>query len=217
MASTDPISVFIVDDHEMLRDGLKEALAPEDDIRVVGESSQVEGTTDLIVELDPVVAVIDVRLPDGSGVHLCRDVQSLDVATRCLMFTSATGEEPLYQSILAGASGYLLKNASRQEIVSAIRALAAGQSMIDPAVAGSVLERLRQHERIGLEDLTVQEHEVLSLLGEGLTNAQIATRLHLADQTVKNYVSHVLTKLDLTRTQSALFSAKAKRDEEESG
>jgi two-component system response regulator DevR len=214
---SDAVRVFIVDDHELLRNGLKEALDPEEGITVVGEADRFEGTIDLILELAPDVAVIDVRLGDGSGIELCRELQEHSDATRCLMFTSATGDEPLYQSVLAGASGYLLKTASGREIISAIRALGAGQALIDPAVTNSLLARLRQHNRVGLEDLTTQERQVLELLGEGLTNAQIADRLHLADQTIKNYVSHILTKLDLTRTQSALYAAGERRATEESG
>jgi DNA-binding NarL/FixJ family response regulator len=213
----DPLTVFIVDDHELLRNGLKEVLEGEEDIDVVGESDRLDGTVDLIVDLSPDVAVIDVRLGDGSGIELCRQLQALEVETKSLMFTSSTGEEALYQSVLAGASGYLVKNASGSEIVDAIRALGAGQALIDPAVANSLLERLRLNNRIGLEDLTSQEHQVLDLIGEGLTNAEIASRLNLANQTVKNYVSRVLTKLDLTRTQSALFAAGEKRTKEGSG
>lgn len=212
----DAVRVFIVDDHELLRNGLKEALEPEKDITVVGEAGRFEGTIELLLAHAPDVAVIDVRLGDGSGIELCRELQEHSEATRCLMFTSATGDEPLYQSILAGASGYLLKTASGREIISAIRALGAGQALIDPAVTNSLLVRLRQQNRVGLEDLTTQERQVLELIGEGLTNAQIADRLHLADQTIKNYVSHILTKLDLTRTQSALYAAGEKRATEES-
>ena len=217
MPSSEPVSVFIVDDHELLRNGLKEALAPERDIEVVGESDRFEGTTDLITQLEPDVAVVDVRLPDGNGVQLCRELNAHEIATRCLMFTSSDEPESLYQSIVAGASGYLLKNASRKEILAAIRAIGAGQALIDPSLANSVLERLRQQNRIGLEELTAQERKVLDLIGEGLTNAEIAAQMHLADQTVKNYVSHVLRKLDLNRTQTALYSAAARRDKEESG
>lgn len=217
MGTTEPVRVFIVDDHELLRNGLKEALEPEEDIIVVGESDRFEGTSDLIVELAPDVAVIDVRLGDGSGVELCRELKAHEVATRYLMFTSATGDEPLYQSILAGASGYLLKTASGQEIIGAIRALREGQTLIDPSIAGSLLTRLREQSRVGLEHLTAQEQQVLELIGEGLTNAEIASRLYLADQTVKNYVSRVLTKLDLTRTQTALYADAERRTKEESG
>jgi DNA-binding NarL/FixJ family response regulator len=217
MTLTDPVSVFIVDDHELLRNGLKEALEPEADIEVVGESDRFEGSAELIIDLAPDVAVIDVRLGDGSGVELCRQLQARDTATRSLIFTSATGEEALYQSILAGASGYLLKSASGTEIVTAIRALGAGQALIDPAVANSLLARLRRQSRVGLEDLTTQEQQVLELIGEGLTNAEIASRLHLADQTVKNYVSHVLTKLNLSRTQTALYADAERRTKEEFG
>jgi DNA-binding NarL/FixJ family response regulator len=217
MVGSDGVSVFIVDDHELFRNGLKEALEPEEDITVVGESGRFAGTIDLILELAPDVAVIDVRLGDGSGIELCRQLQEQLVGTRSLMFTSATGDEPLYQSILAGASGYLLKTASGQEIISAIRSLGAGRALIDPAVTNSLLVRLREQNHVGLEELTTQERRVLELIGEGLTNGQIAERLHLADQTVKNYVSHVLTKLNLNRPQTVLYADAEKRTKEESG
>jgi DNA-binding NarL/FixJ family response regulator len=210
------VRVFIVDDHELLRNGLKEALEPEEDITVVGEADRLAGTIDLILEHAPDVAVIDVRLGDGSGIELCRELREHSVATQCLMFTSATGDEPLYQSILAGASGYLLKTASGKEIISAIRALGAGQALIDPAVTKSLLARLREQNRVGLDDLTSQERQVLELIGEGLTNAEIAVRLNLAEQTVKNYVSHVLTKLNLNRSQTILYADAERRTKEES-
>ena len=211
--TSDPIRVFLVDDHEMLRNGLKEALEAEADIQVIGEADRFEGTADRLMELAPDVALIDVRLGDGSGIELCRQLHAHKVPTRCLMFTSSTGQKPLYESILAGASGYLLKSASGAEIVGGIRALAAGEDLIDPALMKSLLASIRHESREGLPDLTTQERQVLELIGEGLTNHEIAERLHLADQTVKNYVSHVLTKLDLTRIQTALYAAGEKRGE----
>jgi two-component system response regulator DevR len=209
--TADPIRVFLVDDHEMMRNGLKETLEPEADMEVIGEADRFEGTADRLIELAPDVALIDVRLGDGSGIELCRQLYARKVPTRCLMFTSATGQKPLYESILAGASGYLLKSASGAEIVGAIRTLAAGQDLIDPALTRSLLASIRRESREGLPDLTTQERQVLELIGEGLTNHEIAERLHLAEQTVKNYVSHVLTKLDLTRIQTALYAAGEKR------
>jgi len=217
MTLADPVTVFIVDDHEIFRDGLKEALAPAEGIEVIGESDRVHGTTDLIVQLEPDVAVIDIRLPDGSGVQLCEELYSLEVDTRSLMFTSSTDKEPLYQSILAGASGYLLKHTSAKEIVNAIRTVGAGQVVIDPALANFVLEKVRQQDRVDPNELTAQENRVLELLGEGLSNMQIAERLNLAEQTVKNYVSNLTTKLDLNRTQAALYSAALRRDKDASG
>lgn len=214
--SGDRIRVFIVDDHELFRDGLKAALAREEDIDVVGEADRFEGTADLIADLVPDVAVIDVRLGDGSGIDLCKQLKTRELPTRCLIFTAATGEEGLYHAILAGASGYLLKTGSAKEVVTAIRALGAGLALIDPAVTESLLARLRHESRQHLSDLTNQELQVLELVGEGLTNVAIADRLDLAEQTVKNYVSHILNKLDLNRTQAALYAAAAKRDDEES-
>ena len=210
--SPEPVRAFIVDDHELLRSGLKGALEADGDIEVVGEADRFEGSAGAIVEVAPDVAIIDVRLGDGSGVELCRQVQASGVSTRCLMFTSATGEEGLYQSIRAGASGYLLKRASASEIVDAVRIVAAGDALIDPTVTGSLLTKVRQG---GAEGLTSQERQVFDLLGEGMSNTEIADRLGLAPQTVKNYVSRVLTKLDLTRTRTALYAAASKRAEED--
>jgi DNA-binding NarL/FixJ family response regulator len=212
--SDEHIRVFVVDDHELLRAGLKAALETESDIRVVGEAARLAGTADTIAQLNPDVAVIDVRLGDGTGINLCRELQVRGVATRCLMFTSAAGEEGLYQSILAGASGYLLKNAAAEEIVDAVRAVAERGVLIDPTLAETLLARLRHRGRRSADDLTGRERQVLTLIGEGLTNAEIAARLNLAPQTVKNYVSRVLTKLDMNRTQSALYAAAKQADEE---
>lgn len=201
------ISVFIVDDHEVLRLGLREALEIEPDLEVVGEGDRFEGTADRIVQTLPDVAILDIRLRDGTGIELCRDVLEKAPEVRCLMFTSASGDEALYQSIVAGASGYLLKDAPRTELVHAIHTVAAGQSLIDPSLTGRVLDRLREQPDEVTAQLTEQEARVLELIGEGLTNRCIADRLNLAPQTVKNYVSRVLTKLDMGRTNAALFAA----------
>lgn len=214
--SGEGIRVFVVDDHALLRAGLKSALETEPDIRVVGEAARLGGTADAIGRLEPDVAVIDVRLGDGSGIELCRELRSQGAATRCLMFTSAAGEEALYQSILAGASGYLLKDASAETIIDAVRTVAAGKALIDPTLAETLLSRLRHPGRSGADELTSREREVLALIGEGFTNAEIATHLHLAPQTVKNYVSRILTKLDMNRTQSALYAAAKKVGEQPS-
>lgn len=211
----EPVRVFIVDDHELLRSGLRGALEASGGIEVVGEADRFEGTADAIASAAPDVAIIDVRLGDGNGVELCRQLRARAAATRCLVFTSATGEEGLYQSIRAGASGFLLKRASADEIVRAVRAVAAGQALIDPAVTGSLLSKVRHESGEGPESLTGQERQVFDLIGEGLSNSEIAERLALAPQTVKNYVSRVLTKLDMTRTRTALHAAASKRADED--
>lgn len=200
------ISIFIVDDHEVLRFGLREALQMEPDLDVVGESDRFQGTAARIVETMPDVAILDIRLRDGSGIELCRDILGEAPDIRCLMFTSSSGDEALYQSIVAGASGYLLKDAPRADLVHAIHTVAAGQSLIDPSMTERVLHRLRKPEEATAR-LTEQEAKVLALIGEGLTNRCIASRLNLAPQTVKNYVSRVLTKLDMGRTNAALYAA----------
>lgn len=204
------IAVFVVDDHELMRVGLREAFAVEPDLEIVGEADRFEGTAARIVETTPDVAILDVRLRDGSGIELCRDVMEGAPAVRSLMFTSATGDEPLHESILAGAAGYLLKDASRAELIHAVRKVAGGQALIDPAMTDQVLRRLRAQPDEPSTRLTEQERRVLDLIGEGLTNKEIAGRLHLADQTVKNYVSRVLTKLDMRRTHAALYAARLK-------
>jgi DNA-binding NarL/FixJ family response regulator len=213
--SIEPVRVFIVDDHELLRSGLRGALEATDDIDVVGEADRFEGTADAIADVGPDVAIIDVRLGDGNGVELCRQLQTRGVPTRCLIFTSATGDEGLYESIRAGASGYLLKRASATEIVSAVRTVAAGHALVDPVVTGSLLAKVRRDATQAAATLTAQERQVLHLIGEGLGNAEIAERLALAPQTVKNYVSRVLTKLHMTRTRAALYAAASHRAEEE--
>lgn len=206
------VSVFIVDDHELLRLGLREALDAEVDIQVVGEAGRVEDSVELVLEARPDVALLDVRLPDGSGIELCRDILARDHEIRCLMFTSAAEDEPLYDAVLAGASGYVLKDSPRSDLVAAIRRVAAGDSLIDPAMTDRILTRMRSESEGPAADLTRQERNILDLIGEGLTNKEIAERLNLAEQTTKNYVSRVLTKLDMGRTRAALYSAGLLRD-----
>jgi two-component system, NarL family, response regulator DevR len=212
-----PVRIFVVDDHELLRIGLREAFGGEPDLELIGESDRYEGTASRIIELKPDVAILDVRLGDGSGIELCREVLAESPEVRCIMFTSAIGDQPLHESILAGATGYLLKDASRVELLHAIRTVAAGRSLIDPAMVGHVLARLRAQPDEPAARLTEQERLVLDLMGQGLTNKEVAVRLHLADQTVKNYVSRILTKLDMRRTQAALYAARQRspsRDQE---
>jgi two-component system, NarL family, response regulator DevR len=202
------VTLFVVDDHEMMRIGIRESLREEADIEIVGEASTYADAVAGIKESSPDIALLDVRLPGGaSGVELCREVLQHSSNTRCLMYTSASGDEALHESILAGASGYLLKGASRSDLVSAIRTVAGGGSLIDPAMTSRVLAKLRAEASTPASALTEQESNVLDLIAEGLDNREIAERMFLAEQTVKNYVSRVLMKLDMRRTQAALYAA----------
>jgi two-component system, NarL family, response regulator DevR len=208
------ITLFVVDDHEMMRVGIREALRQESDIEIVGEASGYEQALEGIETSSPQVALLDVRLPGGlNGIELCREVIERTDSTRCLMYTSASEDDALHESILAGASGYLLKGASRAELVGAIRALASGGSLIDPVLTSKVLAKLRSAPATAASTLTEQEANVLDLIAEGLDNKEIADRMFLAEQTVKNYVSRVLMKLDMRRTQAALYAAGLRKDE----
>ena len=204
------IRVFLLDDHEIVRRGLRDLLEDSGRIEVVGEAGTAVEAMSRIPPTRPHVAVLDVRLPDGDGVTVCRDVRSRHPEIQCLMLTSFSDDEALFQAIMAGAAGYLLKQIKGPDIVDAIVRVAAGQSLLDPAVTARVLERLRtppaEDER--LATLTGQERKVLELIAEGLTNRQIGERIHLAEKTVKNYVSNLLTKLGMERrTQAAVYAA----------
>ena len=203
--------MFLLDDHEIVRRGIRDLLEAEGDIEVVGEASTAEQAVGRVHALDPDVAVLDVRLEDGNGIEACRDIRSLHPRTACLILTSFADDEALFQAILAGAAGYLLKQIRTNDLVDAVRRVATGQNLLDPAVTARVLERLRsgnpQDEL--LARLTEQERKVLELLAEGLTNRQIGERLHLAEKTVKNYVTSVLSKLGMTRrTEAAVYAVR---------
>ena len=213
----EPIAVFVVDDHETLRLGLRETFADQPDIEIVGESDRYEGTLRRIIDAKPSVAIVDVELGDGNGIELCRHLMDEAPEVRCLMFTSSTGDEPLYNAIIAGAAGYILKTSPSNDLLRAVRAVAHGESLIDPALTKNVLRRLRSQPPELLSTLSEQERRVLALIGEGLTNKEIAKRLYLADQTAKNYVSKVLTKLVMSRTRAALYAAGLKEPPEEGG
>jgi DNA-binding NarL/FixJ family response regulator len=205
------IRVFLLDDHEVVRRGLRDLLETDGDITIVGESGTAREATARIPALRPDVAVLDARLPDGSGIDVCRDVRSIDPAIRALILTSFDDDEALFAAILAGAAGYLLKQVGGNDLVDAIRRVAAGQSLIDPSLTARLLERLRNGpaEQPELASLTAQEHKILALIAEGLTNRQIGERMSLAEKTVKNYVSSVLSKLGLERrTQAAVLASK---------
>jgi DNA-binding NarL/FixJ family response regulator len=205
------IRVFLLDDHEIVRRGLRELLEAEDDIEVVGEAGTAEEAIGRIPATNPDVAVLDVRLPDGSGVEVCREVRSLRPELQCIMLTSFADDEALFEAIMAGASGYVLKQVKGAELVDAVRHVAAGQSLLDPSVTARVLDRLRQgtQEDERLKGLTEQEHNILDLLAEGKTNRQIAEEMFLAEKTVKNYVSNLLAKMGMSRrTEAAVYAAR---------
>jgi two-component system response regulator DevR len=205
------IRVFLLDDHEIVRHGLRQLLERDGDIEVVGESGLAEEAIRRIPALRPHVAVLDARLPDGSGIDVCRDVRSQDPTIQALILTSYDDDEALFSAIMAGAAGYVLKQIRGTDLVDAVRRVAAGQSLLDPAVTQQVLDRLREGPKqdTALAGLTDQERKILVLIGEGLTNRQIGERMFLAEKTVKNYVSSLLAKLGMERrTQAAVFAAK---------
>jgi two-component system response regulator DevR len=210
--SDDTIRIFLLDDHEIVRRGLRNLFEAEPDFEVVGESGSAIEAQNRIPALRPHVAVLDARLPDGSGIEVCRTVRAIDPTIRALILTSYDDDEALFAAIMAGASGYVLKQIGSSNLVDAVRGVAAGQSLLDPAVTSRVLERLRAGEGNDpdeLSELTAQERKILTLIAEGLTNRQIAERIFLAEKTVKNYVSSILSKLGLERrTQAAVLAAK---------
>jgi two-component system response regulator DevR len=205
------ITVFLLDDHEIVRRGLRDLLTAEPDIDVVGEAGTALSALRRIPALKPDVAVLDVRLPDDDGVSVCREIRSTHPETACLMLTSYGDDQALLGAIMAGAAGYVLKQTCGTDLVSAVRTVAAGGSMLDAHATQRVMERLR--ERVASVDplsaLTEQEKRVLELIGEGLTNRQISERMVLSEKTVKNYVSSVLTKLGMQRrSQAAAYVAR---------
>ncbi len=205
------IRIFLLDDHEIVRRGLAELLTLEPDIEVVGEASSAAEALHRIPAARPHVAVLDVRLPDGSGVEVCREIRSQLPDTRCLMLTSYADDEALFNAIMAGASGYVLKDVRGTDLLSAVRQVAAGQSLLDPVATQRVLDRLRNAEQVDdrLGALSDQERRILELIGEGMTNRQIGQTMHLAEKTIKNYVSSLLAKLGMERrTQAAAFVAR---------
>jgi DNA-binding NarL/FixJ family response regulator len=205
---TEPVRVFLLDDHEVVRRGLRELLENEPDIEVAGEAGTAEEALARVAPCAPDVAVLDVRLPDGDGVEVCRDIRSRHPEVRCLILTSFSDDEALFQAIMAGASGYLLKQIRGTDLVDAVRRVADGQSLLDPTVTARVLERIREGPETDerLARLTEQERRILDLIAEGLTNRQIAEQVHLAEKTVKNYVSNLLSKLGMERrTQAAVY------------
>jgi two-component system, NarL family, response regulator DevR len=210
-AGEHPVRVFLLDDHEIVRRGLRELLESSGSIEVVGESGSAREATRRIPALRPDVAILDGRLPDGTGMDVCRDVRSLDPEIACLILTSYDDDEALVAAILAGAAGYVLKQIRGNELISAVHRVAQGQSLIDPKLTQRVVLRIREQpaEDPALASLTEQERRILLLIAEGLTNRQIAERMFLAEKTVKNYVSSLLAKLGMERrTQAAVFASR---------
>jgi len=209
------IGVFLLDDHEIVRKGVRDLLEAEADITVVGEAGTAESALARIPALRPEVAVLDVRLPDGDGVTVCREIRSRMPEVACLMLTSFGDDEALFDAIMAGAAGYVLKQIRGTDLVGAVRTVASGQSLLDPRAASRVMARMRDRNRRSdpLAGLTEQERRILELIGEGLTNRQIGERMFLAEKTVKNYVSSVFAKLGMARrTQAAAFAARLFED-----
>jgi two-component system, NarL family, response regulator DevR len=202
-----PLRVLLVDDHEVVRDGIKALLAGTSDIVVAGEAGSVHQAVAVAERTQPDVVVMDVRLPDGSGIEATRDIRAQRPATQVLMLTSFADDEALFASIMAGAAGYVLKQIKGSELVRAIRTVGQGQSLLDPAVTRGVLERLRRGKHLfgdaRLARLSPQEERILGLVAEGRTNRQIGQELGLAEKTVKNYVSSILGKLEVGRRAEA--------------
>ena len=216
MASKNILKILIVDDHDIVRKGLAMLVSRQEDLSVVAEAGTVAEAVEKARESVPDVVVMDIRLPDGSGIEACRDIRDENAEVKVLMLTSYSDEEAVLGSIMAGASGYLLKEIRSQEIVDAIRRVGSGQSLLDPAVTASVLERVRRgKEEDVLAQLTEQEQKILELIAQGQTNREIAGQINLSDKTVKNYVSNILGKLEVSRrSQAAAFLAerRARRD-----
>jgi two-component system, NarL family, response regulator DevR len=218
-----PVTVFVLDDHEVVRRGVRDLLAAEDGVEVVGEAATAAEALVRVPALRPRVAVLDVRLPDGDGVRVCRELRGVLPDLACLMLTSFDDEEALLDSIMAGASGFVLKQIRGLDLVAAVRAVAAGQSLLDPAATARLMARLRgegeRPEQDGpaqaLPGLTEREREILVLIGDGLTNRQIGQRLYLAEKTVKNHISRLLAKLGVERRVQAAVLATHEQDRRE--
>jgi two-component system response regulator DevR len=205
------IRVFLLDDHEVVRRGIADLLTQDGDIEVVGETGSAVDAVHRIPALRPNVAILDARLPDGNGIDVCRDVRAVDPTIYGLILTSYEDDEALFAAIMAGASGYVLKQIRGTDLVDTVRRVAAGQSLLDPAVTARVLERIRNgaEQPNELKSLTDQERRILEFVAQGLTNHEIAQKMFLADKTVKNYVSSMLAKLGLERrTQAAVLATK---------
>jgi two-component system response regulator DevR len=205
------VRLFLLDDHEIVRRGLRELFEAEDDLEVVGEASTAAEAIARVPATQPDVALLDVSLPDGSGVEVCRDLRAAHPELRCIMLTSYADDEALFDAIMAGAAGYLLKQVRGAELLDGIRRVAQGDSLLDPTLTARVLERVRNapEEDERLASLSEQERRILTLLADGLTNRQIAAEMFLAEKTVKNYVSNLLAKMGMQRrTEAAVYAAR---------
>jgi two-component system, NarL family, response regulator DevR len=205
------VRVFLVDDHEVVRRGVRDLLESAGGIEVVGEAGTAEAARARIPLAGPDVAVLDVRLPDGSGIEVCRDIRSDHPEVRCLMLTSFDDDEALFNAVVAGAAGYVLKDVRGADIVESVRRVGRGESLLDPLATARVIERLRspQPDDERLASLSPQERRILELLADGLTNRQIAAEMYLAEKTIKNYVSNLLMKLGMSRrTEAAVYAAR---------
>ena len=215
MTTESLIRIALVDDHELVRRGIAELLSAEPDMEVIAEAATVAQAQSRVAATKPDVVLLDVRLPDGSGIDVCRNIRQAAPQTRCLMLTAYDDEDALYAAVLAGAAGYVLKDIRGTRLVEAIRRVAAGHSLLNPTIKNMVTQRMQAASSEGdprLDELTDREHQVLNLIAEGLTNREIGQRLNLAEKTVKNYVSSVLSKLGLQRrTQAAVLGDRAHR------
>ena len=207
------LRVFLLDDHQVVREGLRSLLEADGDMEVVGEAGTAEEALERIPLTRPRVAVLDVRLPDGSGVEVCREVRSQHPEVACLMLTSFSDDEALFDAIMAGASGYVLKEVGGSDLVSDVRKVASGHSLLDPVLTARVMDRVRSRRADSRQEhLTAQEERILGHIAEGLTNRQIAELMYLSEKTVKNYVSNLLAKLGMSRrTEAAVYAVR--RDE----
>ncbi len=212
------VRVMLVDDHEIVRRGIADLIGTAEDLEVVGEASGVAEALARVPQVKPDVAVLDVRMPDGNGIELCRDLKSQLPELNCLMLTSYADDDALFDAIMAGASGFVLKQVLGLDLINAIRTVGAGGSLLDPKTTAALMNRIRQERETQnpLNQLTEQERAVFDLIGEGLTNRQIGERLFLAEKTIKNYVSHLLSKLGMQRrTQAAVLAAELRKGKRE--
>jgi two-component system, NarL family, response regulator DevR len=213
-----PLRIYILDDHEVVRRGLAEILQGEEDFEVVGQAGTTKEALAHVVEAAPDVAVLDVRLPDGDGVEVCREIRAELPETRCLILTAFADDEALFAAIMAGAAGFLLKTAPADEMLEAIRTVGRGGSLLDPSVVERVFERVRERSEKKddpLAGLTPQERRIFDLIAGGLTNREIAEQMFLAEKTVKNYVSNLLAKLGMSRRVQAALLAHDLKDKRE--
>lgn len=215
---TQQLKVMLVDDHEVVRQGLRALLEAEDDIDIVAEADSGTKAIEIAASYKPQVVVMDVRMPDGSGIEACREIRTKDANIQVIMLTSFSDDEALFNSIMAGAAGFVLKQIRGRDLIEAIRTVGAGQSLLDPGVTKRVLERLRKakfdDKDPKLARLSPQEERILDMIGEGLTNREIAEEIHLSDKTVKNYVSTILQKLEVARrAEAASYVARARAEE----